>query len=84
MTSDFYIPTTVSKEAQDILKTFNREMRDNNITPKAKWQTVINEVITAIKGIYKRFSANINSRWYKRNSSEQFCQTLPKNGSGRC
>ncbi len=56
MTSDFYIPTTISQEAQDFIKTFNREMRDNNITPKAKWQIVINEVIIAIKGIYKTFN----------------------------
>ena len=53
MPSDFYIPTTVSKEAQDFIASFNREMRDNNITPNANdiksWEEYNNKLISEFK-----------------------------------
>ena len=53
MPSDFYIPTTVSKEAQDFIAAFNREMRDNNITPKANdiksWEEYNNNFLSGSK-----------------------------------
>jgi len=53
MSSDFYIPNTISEKAQEILKTFNREARNNNITPPANdidaWEKYNNKFISFCK-----------------------------------
>lgn len=67
MSSNFYIPTTVSKEAQDFIKTFNRETRDNNITPKANdiknWEEYNNNFLSVSKEsnnlVVKKFQPKI-------------------------
>ena len=53
MPSDFYIPTTISKEAQNFIATFKLEARDNNITPTANdidaWEKYNNIFISGSK-----------------------------------
>ncbi len=53
MSSDFYIPTTISDEAQKFCKNFSRKGRDENITPPANdidaWEEYNNNFLSFSK-----------------------------------
>ncbi|RLD10607.1 MAG: alpha/beta hydrolase [Chlamydiae bacterium] len=53
MSSDFYIPTTISEKAQNFCKIFSRKDRDKNITPPANdidaWEKYNNNFLSLSK-----------------------------------